>query len=97
MLNIILKTLNCNETKKDRFYTLVIGVTMINVLPGYEKAAYRELKNIEGIKDVYHVFGEYDFVVIIDVKDLSILNTVVDRIRESETVTATQTIVGAEL
>ena len=70
---------------------------MINVLPGYEKAAYRELRNIEGIKDVYHVFGQYDFVVIIDVEDLSSLNAVVDRIRESETVTATQTIVGAEL
>lgn len=76
---------------------MVIGVSMINVLPGYEKAAYRELKNIEGIKDVYHVFGEYDFVVIIDVKDLSILNSVVDKIRECENVTATQTIVGAEL
>ncbi|MDD3248340.1 MAG: Lrp/AsnC ligand binding domain-containing protein [Methanosarcina sp.] len=76
---------------------MVIGVSMINVLPGYEKAAYRELKIIEGIKDVYHVFGEYDFVVIIDVKDLSILNSVVDKIRESENVTATQTIVGAEL
>jgi len=76
---------------------MVIGVTMINVLPGYEKAAYRELRNIEGIKDVYHVFGEYDFVVIIEVKDLSVLNAVVDRIRESETVTATQTIIGAEL
>jgi DNA-binding Lrp family transcriptional regulator len=76
---------------------MVIGVTMINVLPGYEKAAYRELRNIEGIKDVYHVFGQYDFVVIIDVEDLSILNSVVDRIRESETVTTTQTIIGAEL
>ncbi len=76
---------------------MVIGVTMINVLPGYEKAAYRELRNIEGIKDVYHVFGQYDFVVIIDVEDLSTLNSVVDRIRESETVTTTQTIVGAEL
>jgi DNA-binding Lrp family transcriptional regulator len=76
---------------------MVIGVTMINVLPGYEKAAYRELRNIEGIKDVYHVFGEYDFVIIIDVEDLTVLNDVVDRIRESETVTATKTIIGAEL
>jgi len=76
---------------------MVIGVTMINVLPGYEKAAYRELKNIEGIKDVYHVFGEYDFVIIIDVEDLNALNDVVDRIRESETVKTTRTIVGAEL
>lgn len=70
---------------------------MINVLPGYEKAAYRELKNIEGIKDVYHVFGEYDFVVIIDVEDLTLLNDVVDRIRGSENVKATKTIIGAEL
>lgn len=76
---------------------MVVGITMINVLPGYEKAAYRELKNIEGIKDVYHVFGEYDFVIIIDVEDMNILNDVVDRIRESETVITTKTIVGAEL
>lgn len=76
---------------------MVVGITMINVLPGYEKAAYRELKNIEGIKDVYHVFGEYDFVIIIDVEDMAILNDVVDRVRESETVITTKTIVGAEL
>ena len=67
------------------------------MLPGYEKAAYRELKNIEGIKDVYHVFGEYDFVVIIDVEDLYTLNDVVDVIRQSEIVKATKTIIGAEL
>ena len=76
---------------------MVIGVTMINVLPGYEKAAYRELKNIEGIKDVYHVFGEFDFVVIIDVEDLYTLNYVVDIIRQQETVKTTKTIIGAEL
>ncbi|ALK06690.1 MAG: Lrp/AsnC ligand binding domain-containing protein [Methanosarcina thermophila] len=76
---------------------MVIGVTMINVLPGYEKAAYRELKNIEGIKDVYHVFGEFDFVVIIDVEDLYTLNDVVDIIRQQETVKTTKTIIGAEL
>lgn len=75
----------------------IYGITMINVLPGYEKTAYRELKNIEGIKDVYHVFGEYDFVVIIDVEDLTVLNDVVDRIRGSENVKATKTIIGAEL
>jgi uncharacterized protein with GYD domain len=76
---------------------MVIGVTMVNVQPGQERAAYNELINIEGIKDVYHVFGEYDFVVIMDVDDLGILNHIVDMIRGSETVTSTQTIVGAEL
>lgn len=70
---------------------------MINVLLGYEKATYRELKNIEEIKDVYHVFGEYDFVIIIDAEDLNTLNDVVDTIRESETVKATKTLIEAEL
>ena len=76
---------------------MVIGVTMVNVLPGQEKAAYTELRSIDGIKDVYHVFGEYDFVVIMDVESLGTLNNIVDRMRDSDTVTATQTIVGAEL
>ena len=76
---------------------MVIGVTMVNVLPGSERAAYNELTGVEGIKDIYHVFGEYDFVVIIEVDDLPRLNSIVDLIREAGSVTATQTIVGAEL
>ncbi|TAN44061.1 MAG: Lrp/AsnC family transcriptional regulator [Candidatus Methanoperedens sp.] len=76
---------------------MVIGVTLVNVVPGQEKAAYNELINIKGIKDVYHVFGQFDFVVISNVDGLSALNKLVDTIRESENVTKTQTIVGAEL
>ncbi|KCZ72102.1 AsnC family protein [Candidatus Methanoperedens nitroreducens] len=76
---------------------MVIGVTLVNVVPGQEKAAYNELLNVKGIKDVYHVFGEFDFVVISNVEGLSALNKLVDTIRESEYVTSTQTIVGAEL
>ena len=76
---------------------MVIGVTLVTVVPGQEKTAYSELVKIKGIKDVYHVFGEYDFVVISNVEGLSALNKLVDTIRESENITATQTIVGAEL
>jgi len=76
---------------------MVVGVTLVNVVPGQEKEAYKELTNIKGIKDVYHVFGEYDFVVISEVEGLSTLNRLVDTIRESKNVTATHTIVGAEL
>ncbi len=76
---------------------MVIGVTLVNVVPGQEKAAYNELVNVKGVKDVYHVFGEYDFVVISNVEGLSALNKLVDTVRESENITATQTIVGAEL
>ncbi|NYT01228.1 MAG: Lrp/AsnC family transcriptional regulator [Methanosarcinales archaeon] len=76
---------------------MVIGVTMVKVTPGQEKTVYGALREIDGIKDVYHVFGEYDFVVIIEVEGLSMLNRLVDTIREIDNVSATQTVVGAEL
>jgi uncharacterized protein with GYD domain len=76
---------------------MVIGVIMVNVVPGQEKAAYNQLLNVNGIKEIYHVFGEYDFIVISEVEGLSTLNKLVDTMRESENVTATQTVVGAEL
>ncbi|MDF0591700.1 MAG: Lrp/AsnC ligand binding domain-containing protein [Methanothrix sp.] len=76
---------------------MVIGVTMVKVMPGQERTVYNALKEIEGIKDVYHVFGEYDFVVVLEVEGLSVLNRLVDTIREIHNVTATQTVVGAEL
>ena len=76
---------------------LVIGVTFVNIVPGREKLAYGELLNINGIKDVYHIFGEFDFIVISDVDGLSALNNLVDTIRESDNVTATRTVIGAEL
>jgi len=76
---------------------MVIGVTMVKVVPGQERSVYNAIKEIEGVKDVYHVFGEYDFVVILEVDGLSVLNRLVDVIREIHNVTATQTVVGAEL
>jgi DNA-binding Lrp family transcriptional regulator len=76
---------------------MVIGVTFVKVVPGQEKSAYNELLKIKGIQDVYHIFGEFDFIVISKVDGLSELNRVVDSIRESKNITATSTIIGAEI
>jgi DNA-binding Lrp family transcriptional regulator len=76
---------------------VVVGVTMVNVVPGEERYVYRTLLELGGIREVYHVFGEYDFVVIIEVEGLTALNNSVDNIRDIKGVTTTHTIVGAEL
>ncbi|HIH36557.1 MAG TPA: Lrp/AsnC family transcriptional regulator [Methanocellales archaeon] len=76
---------------------MVIGVTMVKVVPREEKSAYNKLSSINGIRDIFHVFGEYDFIVIMEVEGLSALNKLVDSIRDIQAVTSTQTIVGAEL
>jgi DNA-binding Lrp family transcriptional regulator len=76
---------------------MVIGVTMINVVPGEERSVYNSLLKIPGVREVFHVFGEYDFIAIIDVNGLTEINKAVDTIREIEAVTSTKTIIGAEL
>jgi DNA-binding Lrp family transcriptional regulator len=76
---------------------MVIGVTMINVVPGEERASYNQITKVAGVREVFHVFGEYDFIAIIDVSGLTEINKAVDTIREIEAVTSTKTIIGAEL
>ena len=76
---------------------VVVGVTMVNVVPGEEQHVYRTLVELSGVKEVLHVFGEYDFLVIIEVERLTPLSPAVDAIRGVRRVTATHTIVGAEL
>ncbi len=76
---------------------MVIGVTMVNVSPGKEKDVYMAIKGMKNVREIYHVFGEFDFVVIIEANSLSELNNTVDEIRSAEGVTRTQTVVGAEI
>ena len=76
---------------------MVTGVTFVKVVPGQEKTVHKELLKIKGIQDFYHIFGEFDFIVISKVDGLSALNKLVDTIRESKNIIATNTILGAEL
>jgi DNA-binding Lrp family transcriptional regulator len=55
-----------------------------------------KLSKIRGIRELLHLFGEYDFIAIIETDGLKALNEVVDRIREIDGITATRTIIGAE-
>ena len=45
---------------------MVIGVTMVKVIPDHEKEVYNALRERDGIKEVYNLFGEYDLFVILE-------------------------------
>ena len=64
---------------------------MVKVLPGQEKSVYCSLKGNEGILDLYHVFGEYDFFLIMQAESLAKLNRLMEDIREIRHVITTQT------
>ncbi len=69
---------------------------MINVELGKENAVRKEISKMDGIKELLHLFGEYDFITIIETDGLKALNDTVDMIREIKGVTSTKTIIGAE-
>ena len=75
---------------------MVVGVCLINVELGKETKVRNELAKVKGTKELLHLFGEYDFIAIIEADGLKALNSTVDKMREIKGVTATRTIIGAE-
>lgn len=75
---------------------MVVGVCLINVELGKESMVKESLSRQEGIRELLHLFGEYDFIAIIETEGLQALNDIVDKIREVKGITATRTIIGAE-
>jgi len=71
---------------------MVIGVTMVKVMPGQERPVYCSLKGKYGILDVYHIFGEYDFLVVLQAESLVKLNELMENIRETHDVILARTI-----
>jgi len=76
---------------------VLIGFTMMNVNRGAEYEVWQDLVKISGVTRVVHVFGEFDYVVIIEAKELSELNRVVDNIKLIQGVTTTRTFVEHQL
>lgn len=60
----------------------MIGFTMIKVRPGYEKSAYWDLQRRPEVKDVFCLFGEYNFFLIMQVEGISRFNQILKEIEE---------------
>lgn len=71
---------------------MVIGITMVRVVPGQERSVYCSLKGKDGILDVYHIFGEYDFFVVLQSDSLFKLRELVENIQETHDVILARTI-----
>ncbi len=76
---------------------MVIGVTFVRIVPGYERSVFSTLRSIPTLKESYHLFGEFDFLVVLEVENLPSLSATVDTIRAIGGVITTRTVVGAEV
>jgi len=70
---------------------------LIGTEVGAEKEVLEELKRIESVKEAYIVYGIYDLLAKVSVKDTEELKNIVsNRIRQIERVRSTLTMIVAE-
>lgn len=73
-------------------WVMATGISMLKIVPGHEKAIYYQLKGNEAVLDVYHIFGEFDFILILYANGLDGLNKLLDGIREIRGVATARTV-----
>jgi len=74
------------------------GFILIKNKPGKEYSILRKLENIIEIKEIYPIFGEYDFLVKIKVENIDIIGKLlIEKIRIidgiTDTITLTETLI----
>jgi DNA-binding Lrp family transcriptional regulator len=75
---------------------MVVAVCFVNTVLGKEVKVRSRLSMFQGVRRLIELFGEYDFMLVIDAESLRQVNYIVDSIRQIDGVKATKTIIGAE-
>ncbi|MEM3437819.1 MAG: Lrp/AsnC ligand binding domain-containing protein [Nitrososphaerales archaeon] len=70
------------------------AVILTGLVLGSEERVIKEIKKFEGVKDGFMVYGEYDGVFFVEVPSQEKLNALISRIRRTEGVTRTITLVA---
>jgi hypothetical protein len=71
---------------------MVIGISMIKVMPGRERPVYCAIRSMNGVLDIYHIFGEFDFFIILQAEGFSKLNQLLEEFQKLEDVLGVRTI-----
>ncbi|MDD4163185.1 MAG: Lrp/AsnC ligand binding domain-containing protein, partial [Methanothrix sp.] len=45
---------------------MVLAISLIKAVPDREKVVYRSLKEVDGVKNLYHIFGDHDLLLILE-------------------------------
>ncbi|AKG90700.1 AsnC family [Geoglobus ahangari] len=76
---------------------MALGFVLIKVMPRKEREVYEKLLKLDEVEELYPLFGEYDLIAKISVKDFEELSeVVVKKIRSIDGVIETKTLTGAK-
>jgi hypothetical protein len=71
---------------------MVIAVSLLKAVPDQEKALYRAINGLEGITNLYHIFGDHDFFLILEAGSMNSLIGILDRIKGVGSVSEVKTM-----
>lgn len=76
---------------------MAIGFVLISTAPAKEHEVFNALSDMEAIKELHPLFGEYDLIAKIEADDFNVLGQiVVDKIRTIQGVIDTKTLTGIQ-
>jgi DNA-binding Lrp family transcriptional regulator len=77
---------------------VVIGFVLMHVLPLHESEVFNKLSKLHEVIELHPLFGEYDLIAKIEVKDYkNIGEIVIHKIKTIDGITDTKTLKGIKL
>lgn len=76
---------------------MTIAVSMVKVVPGHEKPVYNLLKNLAMTTKLYHIFGDYDYLLFLEAESIIKLTQLIDEVKEFANVNEVSTVLFTEL
>ncbi len=74
---------------------MVLAMSLIKAVPDREKMVYHALKELDGIRNIYHLFGDHDLLLIVEAESRNDLKKILDHIEETRFVNAVKTMLIA--
>ncbi len=68
---------------------MVFGMTMIKVSSGQERSVYAHLQKRPEVRNVYRLFGEYSFFLVMQAEERNGLSSMLSEIKDRENVIKT--------
>ena len=74
---------------------MVLAMSLIRAVPDREKMVYHELKELDGVRKIYHIFGEHDILLILEAENRNKLIELINYVAEMGSINAAKTMLLA--
>lgn len=74
---------------------MVLAISLIKAVPGQEKTVYHALKELDGVKNLYQIFGDHDLLLILEAENRNKIRKILDDVEGVSYVNAVKTMLVA--